>query len=93
MSALPPHPHSIRDAERTLVRTLVESLWALVALALGMLAFFALAVGPTVLTRPAAVGTVVLAVLWGLHARSVRHHPEALHSDERWRRARERRGF
>jgi hypothetical protein len=29
----------------------------------------------------------------GLHARSVRHHPEAVRGDERWRRARERRGF
>jgi membrane protein required for beta-lactamase induction len=93
MSALSGNPHRIRDAERTLVRTTVESFWAAVALALGLLAFFAMAGGSTVVTGPTVVVGLVLVVLWSLHARSVRHHPEAVHADERWRHARERRGF
>jgi hypothetical protein len=67
MSAVSGNPHRIRDAERTLLRTTVESFWTAVAL--------------------------VLLGLWGLHARSVRHHPDAVRADERWRHARERRGF
>jgi hypothetical protein len=93
MSALPGTPHRIRDAERTIVRTAVESFWTIIALVLGLLAFFAVAGGSTVVTEPTVVVALVLLVLWGLHVRSVRHHPEAVRADERWRHARERRGF
>jgi hypothetical protein len=93
MGALSGNPHRIRDAERTFVRITVESFWTAVALILGLLAFFALAGGSTVVTGPTVVIGLVLVVLWGLHARSVRHHPEAVRADERWRHARERRGF
>ena len=93
MSAVPGHPHRVRDAERTVVRTAVESFWTMIALVLGLLAFFAVAGGSTVVTGPIAVVGLALLALWGLHARSVRHHPESLRADERWRHARERRGF
>jgi hypothetical protein len=71
----------------------VESFWTAVALLLGLLAFFAVAGGSTVVTGPIVVVGLVLLGLWGLHARSVRHHPDAVRADERWRHARERRGF
>ena len=75
------------------MRITVESFWTAVALVLGLLAFFAVAGGSTVVTGPTVVVGLALVVLWGLHARSVRHHPGAVRADERWRQARERRGF
>lgn len=92
MSALSGLP-STRHAERTLFRTAVESFWTAVALLLGLLAFFVVAGGSALVTGPViAVGLTLLA-LWGLHARSIRRHADDVQQDERWRRARERRGF
>ena len=93
MSAFPEHPHRIRDAERTVVRTAADSFWTAVALVLGLLAFFVVASGPGVITLPVFVTGIALLVLWGLHAGSVRRHATEVHQDERWRHARERRGF
>ena len=93
MNASPGHPHSIRDAERTAVRTAADSFGAVVALGLGMLAFFAVTGGSAVMTLPVVTTGFALLVLWGLHVGSVRRHAAEEHGDERWRRARERRGF
>jgi hypothetical protein len=49
--------------------------------------------GPTIVTTPVTVAALVLFVLWVAHARSVRRHAVEFHRDERWRNARERRGF
>jgi hypothetical protein len=49
--------------------------------------------GPTIVTWQVTALALVLFVLWGLHARSVRRHAAEVHRDERWRHARERRGF
>jgi hypothetical protein len=93
MSALSGIPPRARNAERTVLRTVAESFWTAVALALGLLAFFAIAGGSAVLTGPTAVAALALLALWGLHARSIRRHVDEVHGDERWRHARERRGF
>jgi fatty acid desaturase len=93
MSAFPGHPHRIRDAERTVVRTVADSFWTAVALVLGLLAFFAVAGGSAVITLPVLLMGVALLVLWGLHVGSVRRHAVEERHDERWRHARERRGF
>lgn len=93
MSAVPGHPHRIRDAERTAVRTAADSFWAAVALGLGLLAFFAVAGGPAVVTLPVLLTGTALLVLWALHVGSVRRHAVEEHRDVRWRHARERRGF
>jgi fatty acid desaturase len=93
MNAFPGHPHRIRDAERTLVRTAADSFWTAVALVLGLLAFFAVTGGSAVMSLPVVITGLALLVLWGLHAGSVRRHAAQEHGDERWRHARERRGF
>jgi fatty acid desaturase len=93
MSALSGIPRLTRQAPRAVVRTATESFWTIVALGLGLFAFFAVAGGSTVLTLPVVVAGLALLGLWGLHARSVRRHAGEEHQDERWRRARERRGF
>ena len=93
MSALSGSPHSSDNTERRLPRFVSESFWTTVALTLGLLAFFLVASGPTIVTWQVTVIALVLFVLWGLHARSVRRHVVDAHSDERWRHARERRGF
>jgi hypothetical protein len=93
MSAVPGHPHRIRDAERTLVRIAADSFWTAVALLLGLLALFAVTGGSAVLT-PTVLGTgVALLVLWAVHTGSVRRHAAQERRDLRWRHARERRGF
>jgi hypothetical protein len=64
-----------------------------VALLLGLVAFFVVARGSAVVTGPiVAVGLSLLA-LWGSHAWSIRRHADEVLHDERWRRARECRGF
>ena len=93
MSALTPIPRHTSDAERTLLRTVVESFWTTVALGIGLVAFFAVAGGSAVMTTPVTVAGLALLVLWGLHAWSVRRHLDDVRHDERWRHARERRGF
>jgi hypothetical protein len=93
MSALTPIPRHTSDAERRLLRTVAESFWTTVALGIGLVAFFAVAGGSAVLTTPVTVAGLALLVLWGLHAWSVRRHLDDVHHDERWRHARERRGF
>ena len=93
MSALPGHPHRIRDAERTVVRTAADSFWTAVALVLGLLAFFSVAGGSAVMTLPVLLTGIALLVLWGLHVGSVHRHAIEERHDERWRHARERRGF
>jgi hypothetical protein len=93
MSALTPIPHHMRDAERTVLRTVAESFWTTVALGIGLVAFFAVAGGSAVLTAPVIAAGVALLTLWGLHAWSVRRHLEDVRHDDRWRHARERRGF
>ena len=93
MSAVPGHPHSIRDAERTVVRNVADSFWTAVALVLGLLAFFAVAAGSAVMTQPILLTGIALLVLWAMHAGSVRRHADADRHDKRWRHARERRGF
>jgi len=93
MSALSGIPRRTRHVERTLVRAATESFWTIVALGIGLFAFFAVAGGPSVLTVPVVVAGLALLGLWGLHARSVRRHLDEVHRDERWRHARERRGF
>jgi Flp pilus assembly protein TadB len=93
MSALSGSPHQSGDTERRFPRFVSESFWTAVALILGLLAFFLVASGPTIVTWQVSVIALVLFVLWGLHARSVRRHEREVHRDERWRHARERRGF
>jgi uncharacterized membrane protein len=93
MSALTPIPRHVRDAERTLWRTVAESFWTAVALGIGLVAFFAVAGGSTVLTTPVIAAGLVLLSLWALHSWSIRRHVDDVHHDERWRHARERRGF
>ena len=93
MSALSGSPPRGGHSERSLPRIVSESFWTAVALTLGLLAFFLVASGPTIVTWPVTVATLVLFVLWIAHARSVRRHAVEFHRDERWRNARERRGF
>jgi hypothetical protein len=93
MSAVSGNPRHIKDVERTLVRTAIESFWAAVALTIGLLTFFLVAGGPSIVTWQVTTAALVLLVLWALHARSVRRHVDDVHADERWRHARERRGF
>jgi hypothetical protein len=93
MSAVSETHRHIRDVERTLGRTVVESFGTAVALAIGLLAFFLVAGGPSLVTFPVSATALALLALWGLHARTVRRHAEDVRRDERWRHARERRGF
>lgn len=93
MSALSGSPRRGGHSERSLSRIVSESFWTIIALTLGLLAFFLVASGPTIVTWQVTVIALVLFVLWGLHARSVRRHAVEVHRDERWRHARERRGF
>jgi hypothetical protein len=93
MSALSGSPRRGGHAERSVPRIVSESFWTAVALTLGLLAFFLVAGGPTIVTTPVTVAALVLFVLWVAHARSVRRHAVEFHRDERWRNARERRGF
>jgi len=93
MSALSGSPHRGDHSERSVPRIVSESFWTVVALTLGLLAFFLVAAGSAFVTRQVAVAALVLFVLWGLHVWSVRRHAVEVHRDERWRQARERRGF
>lgn len=93
MSALSGSPRRGDHPERSLSRIVSESFWTLVALTLGLLAFFLVASGPAIVTWQVTVIVLVLFALWGVHARSVRRHAAEVHRDERWRHARERRGF
>jgi Flp pilus assembly protein TadB len=93
MSAVSGNPRHIREVERTLMRAAVESFWTAVALTIGLLAFFLVAGGPSIVTWQVTAAALVLLLLWALHARAVRRHVDDVHRDERWRHARERRGF
>jgi hypothetical protein len=93
MSALSGSPRHGDHAERSLPRIVYESFWTFVVLTIGLLAFFLLAGGPTIVTWPVTIAALVLLAMWGAHARSVRRHAADVHRDERWRHARERRGF
>jgi uncharacterized membrane protein len=93
MSALPGPRRRLRHPGQSSVRFVSEAFWTVVALLMGLLAFFVVAGGSTVVTGPILVAGLALLSLWGLHARSVRRHVDDVHSDERWRHARERRGF
>jgi hypothetical protein len=93
MNALSGSPRRDDHSESRLSRIISESFWTGVVLVLGLLVFFLVASGPTIVTWQVTVITLVLFVLWGLHARSVRRHSVEVHCDERWRHARERRGF
>jgi VIT1/CCC1 family predicted Fe2+/Mn2+ transporter len=93
MSALSGFPHRGGHTERRVSRIVSESFWTAVALTLGLVAFFLVAGGSAAMTAPVIVSALVLFVLWALHARSVRRHAVEVHRDERWRHARERRGF
>ena len=75
------------------MRTAEESCGTAVALVLGLLAFFAVTGGSAVMTLPVVTTGFALLVLWGLHVGSVHRHAAEERGDERWRRARERRGF
>lgn len=65
----------------------------MVALTLALLVFFLVASGPKIVTWQVAGIGLALFALWALHSRSVRRHELDVHRDERWRHARERRGF
>jgi hypothetical protein len=93
MNALSGSPRHSDHSERSLSRIVSESFWTAVALALGLLVFFFVASGPAIVTWQVSMVVLVLFAIWGLHARSVRRHAVDAHYDERWRRARERRGF
>ena len=93
MSALPGSPRRLRHPGESSVRFVAEAFWTLIALLMGLLAFFVVAGGSAVVTGPiVAVGFALLA-LWAVHAWSVRRHLDDVRSDERGRHARERRGF
>jgi hypothetical protein len=93
MSALSGSPRRGDHPEHSLPRIVSESFWTLVALALGLVAFFAVAGGSAVMTSEVIGFALGLFAMWAIHARSVRRHAVEAHQDERWRRARERRGF
>lgn len=93
MSALSGSPQQSSHRERNLPRFVSESFWTAVALVLALLLFFLVASGPRIVTWPVTLTVLALFALWGFHARSVRRHAEDVHRDERWRHARERRGF
>ena len=93
MSAMTPIPRHTRDTDHSMWRTVAESFWAVVALGIGLLLFFLVAGGPSIVTWQVSAVAVLLIVLWALHSRSVRRHIDDVHHDERWRHARERRGF
>ena len=93
MSALPGTPRRTTTEGRSIFRIISESFWTAIALTIGLLAFFLVAGGPSIVTWQVTAIALTLLVLWGLHARSVRRHVDDVHHDERWRHQRERRGF
>jgi hypothetical protein len=85
-----PTPQHLHDAPRALAL----SFWTLVVFSLGMVVAFAVVASVDPVASPLIGGAIlVLAVLWGVHVRSVRSHRAEIASDPRFHAARERRGF
>jgi hypothetical protein len=94
MSAMSGSPRRrARHPGQSSIRFVAESFWTLVALLLGLLAFFVVTGGSAIVTGPIVLVGLSLLALWGLHAWSIRRHFDDVMHDERWRHARERRGF
>jgi membrane protein implicated in regulation of membrane protease activity len=93
MSALPGSPPRLRHPGHSPVRFVSEAFWTLIALLMGLVAFFVVAGGSALATGPILPVGLTLLALWGLHAWSIRRHVDDVLHDERGRRARERRGF
>lgn len=90
MSPLPTPPHLHEEAPSALAM----SFWTLVVFTLGLIVAFVVVASINPIDSPVIGGAIVLlAVLWALHARSVRAHRAEIARDPRFHAARERRGY